>query len=75
MKLICTFNQHCLSYKISNRLQFNSSLFPTNYSKCCYIGTLFIDMCHTFKTRLNTQIPMHMSFVDLCQAQVSFASR
>ena len=26
-KLICTFNQHCLSYKISNRLQFNSSLF------------------------------------------------
>ena len=27
-KLICTFNQHCLSYKISNRLQFNSSLFP-----------------------------------------------
>ena len=27
-KLICTFNQHCLSYKISNRLKFNSSLFP-----------------------------------------------
>ena len=26
-QLICTFNQHCLSYKISNRLQFNSSLF------------------------------------------------
>ena len=26
-KLICTFNQHSLSYKISNRLQFNSSLF------------------------------------------------
>ena len=26
-KLICTFNQHCLRYKISNRLQFNSSLF------------------------------------------------
>ena len=26
-KPIRTFNQHCLSYKISNRLQFNSSLF------------------------------------------------
>ena len=26
-KLFCTFNQHCLSYKISNRLQFSSSLF------------------------------------------------
>ena len=26
-KLICTFNQHCLIYKISNKLQFNSSLF------------------------------------------------
>ena len=29
-KLICTFNQHCLNYKISNRLQFNSSLFFWN---------------------------------------------
>ena len=27
-KLICTFNQHCFSYKISYILQFNSSLFP-----------------------------------------------
>ena len=26
-KLICSFNQHCLSFKFSNRLQFNSSLF------------------------------------------------
>ena len=25
--LICTFNQHCLSYAISIRLQFNSSVF------------------------------------------------
>ena len=26
-KLICTFNQHCLSYQISNCLQFKSSMF------------------------------------------------
>ena len=26
-KLICTFNQHCLSYKISNKRQLNSALF------------------------------------------------
>ena len=32
-KLICTFNQHCLSYKISNRLQCKSSLFPNKLFK------------------------------------------
>ena len=32
-KRICTFNQHCLSYKISNRLQFNPSLFPRKLFK------------------------------------------
>ena len=32
-KLICTFNQHCLSYQISNRLQFNSSLFSNKLFK------------------------------------------
>ena len=39
---------------------FNSTLlcFPTNCSKCCNIDTLFFKMCHTLKTRLNTQIPI-----------------
>ena len=56
---------------------FNSTLlcFPTNCSKCCYIDTLFFNMCHTLKTRLYTQMPMHMSSVDLYKGQVSLASR
>ena len=56
---------------------FNSTLlcFPTNCWKCCYIDTLFFNMCHTLKTRLNTQIPMLMCFVDLYKGQVSLASR
>ena len=53
-----TFNQHCLSYKISNRLQIKSSFFFTkNFSKLCYIDTTFFKMCHmTFKRRLSTYI-------------------
>ena len=46
-KLICTFNLHCFSYKISNRLQFNSSLFPHKLFKCCNIDTLFFSKCAT----------------------------
>ena len=51
---------------------FNSTLlcFPTNCSKCCYIDTLFFKMCHTLKTRLNTQIPIHMSSVDLLKGKL-----
>ena len=58
-------------------IYFNSTLlcFPTNCSKCCYIDTLFFQNCHTLKTRLNTQIPIHMSSVDLYKGQVSLASR
>ena len=56
---------------------FNSThlCFPTNCSQCCYIDTLFFKMCHTLRTRLYTQIPMHMSSVDLYKGQVSLASR
>ena len=32
-------------------------------------------MCHTLKTRLNAQISIHMSSVDLYKGQVSLASR
>ena len=56
-KLICTFNQHCLSYKVSNRLQFNSILcFSENSSKLCCIDINFSKMCRTFKRCLSTYI-------------------
>ena len=51
-KLICTFNQQCLSYKISNRLQFNSSLFPHKMFKFFLHWHTFFNMPHlenTFK--------------------------
>ena len=44
-KLICTANLHCLSYKISNRLQFNSSLlFSENSLKLCCIDISKIEV-------------------------------
>ena len=53
-KLICTFNQHSLSSKISNRRQFNSSLFPHKMFTMLLHWHTFFNMCHTLKTRLNT---------------------
>ena len=55
-KLTCTFNQHCtcLSYKISYRLQFISSLFPQKLFKMLLHWHTFFNMFHTLKTRLNT---------------------
>ena len=35
----------------------------------------FFKKCHTLKTRLNTQILIHISSVDLYKGQVSLASR
>ena len=46
-KLICTFNQHCLSYKISNRLQFNSSLFSPQIVQNVVTLTHFFSTCVT----------------------------
>ena len=75
-KLICTFNQHGFSYHISNRLQFNPSLFSHKLFKILlHWHTFFFNMCNTLKTRVYTQIPMHMSSVDLYKGQVSLASR
>ena len=61
-KLICTFNQHCLSYKISNRLQFNSPVFffSENSSKLCCIDITFSKMCRTVKRLLSTWRPIHI---------------
>ena len=50
-KLICTFNQHCLSYKISNRLQFNSSLFFwKRFETALHWHNFFQDVLHSQKT-------------------------
>ena len=57
-KLICSFNQNCLSCKISNRLQFNFFLFPHKLFKMLLHWHTFFNMCHTLKTRLNTYIQM-----------------
>ena len=49
-KLICTFN-HCLSYLISNRLQFNSSLFPHKLFKMLlHWHTFFQHVSHVENT-------------------------
>ena len=40
-KLICNFNQHCLSYKISSRLQFNSSFFLKTLRNCVALTQIF----------------------------------
>ena len=44
-KLICTLNQHCLSYEISNRLQFNSSLFFWKRFENCVALTYLFPRC------------------------------
>ena len=50
-KLICTINQHCISYKISNRLQFNSSLFFWNFFETVlHWHNFFQDVPHIQKT-------------------------
>ena len=50
-KLICTFNQHCLSYKISNRLQFNSDLFFwKRFETVLHWHNFFQDVPHSQKT-------------------------
>ena len=50
-KLICTLNQHCLSYKISNRLQFNSSLFfLKRFETVLHLHNFFQDVPHSQKT-------------------------
>ena len=50
-KLICTFNQHCLSYKISSRLQFNSSLFFwKRFETVLHWHNFFQDVPHSQKT-------------------------
>ena len=46
-KLICTFNQPCLSYTISNRLQFNSSLFLNKLFKMLLHWHTFFSTCAT----------------------------
>ena len=40
-KLICTSNQYCLSYKISNILQFNSSSLFWTLRNCVALSQLF----------------------------------
>ena len=50
-KLICTYNQHCLSYKISNRLQFNPSLFPHKlFNMLLHWHTFFQNVPHVENT-------------------------
>ena len=50
-KLIYTFNQHCLSYKISHRLQFNSSLFFwKRFETVLHWHNFFQDVPHSQKT-------------------------
>ena len=70
-KLICTFNQHCLSYKISNRLQFNSFCFCFSKNSSYCINIIFFKMCRTFKRRLSTHRPMHISTMGHNRGQVS----
>ena len=71
-KPICTFNQHCLSYRISNRPQFKSSMFSKNSLK------LYVALTHLFprcasrsKDVLSTNPPIHMSSVGRNRGQVS----
>ena len=50
-KLVCTFNQHCLSYKMSNRLKFNSSLFSwIRFETVLHWHNFFQDVPHSQKT-------------------------
>ena len=47
----CTFNQHCLSYKIPNRLQFNYSLFFwKRFETVLHWHNFFQDVPHSHKT-------------------------
>ena len=49
LKLICTFNQHCLNYKTSNRVQFTSSLFAHKLFKMLlYWHTFFQHVTHVW---------------------------
>ena len=50
-KLICTFNQHCRSYRISIRLQFNHSLFSHKLLKMLlHWHTFFQNVPHVENT-------------------------
>ena len=51
-KLICAFNQHCLSYKISYILviQFNSSFFWKLFETMLHWHNFFQDVLHIQKT-------------------------
>ena len=70
-KLICSFKQHCLSYKISNKLRFNSIVFLKTLRN--YIDMTFSKMCRTFKRRLSTLIPIHISSMGHNRGHISYS--
>ena len=64
-------------YKLQNFQQTSIQLFfvsPQIVQNVVTLTHFFFNLCHTLKTRLNTQIPMHISSVDLFKGQVSLAS-
>ena len=54
MKTDLHFQPTLTQLETSNRLQFNSSLFPHKLFKMFLHWHTFFNMCHTCKTRLNT---------------------
>ena len=63
-KLTCTFNQHCLSYKISNKLQLNSSLFFwKRFETVLHWHSFFQDVPHSQKTFKYIRTDIYISLV------------